>query len=101
MLVVNVEVSSGYKSDLWSKELCIFVRKEGKGESVLKLIQSVNFRFFYSCISLDTGQFTKLSQNSFAVLCVSHQPCDFADCIKQLYFQQRVSKSENKEQRSC
>ena len=32
---------------------------------------------------------------SFAVLCVSHQPCDFSDCIKQLYFQRGVSKSEN------
>ena len=42
------------------KELCIFVRKKGKGESVFKLILSVNSGFFYSCFSLDTWQSTKL-----------------------------------------
>lgn len=67
-IVVNVEVSSVYKSDLWSKELCIFVRK-GEGESVLKLIQSVNSGFFYSCFSLDTGQSTKL--RTVLLFCVS------------------------------
>lgn len=35
----------------------------------MKLIQPVNFGFFYSCISLDTGQFTKL--RTVLLFCVS------------------------------
>lgn len=35
----------------------------------MKLIQSVNSRFFYSCFSLDTGQSTKL--RTVLLFCVS------------------------------
>lgn len=75
------------------KELGIFVRKEGRGESVFKLILSVNSGFFYSCFPLDTWQCTKL--RIVLLFSMPHtNPVTFLT-VSNNYFQGGVSWSEN------
>lgn len=85
-----------YKSDLlWSKN-CVYL-EERKGKENLLLNDPVNAEFFDGSVFLWTLGSHKASchQPTFAVLHVSHQPCNFPDCVKQLYFQGGASRSEN------